>query len=139
MLHYAQQIPCADIAVAYGAPCSVADERVMVTVHLKQGVCFDPDEVHGWLTKQQKDGGMNPEWMPDYIRIIESFPVTDTQKIMVRPYKKEHFDIENNPGMVVYFRERGMDTYRKLTPEKFSEIRKAFRKNGRESLIARAN
>ncbi|MBP7585353.1 MAG: AMP-binding protein [Spirochaetes bacterium] len=139
VLHYAQQIPCVDIAVAYGAPCSVADERVMVTVQLKQGACFDPDEVHEWLIRQQKEGGMDPKWMPDYIRVIDSFPVTDTQKIMVRPYKKEHFDIECNPHMVVYFRERGVDTYQKLTPEKFARIIETFRKNGRESLIARAN
>ncbi len=137
VLHYAQQIPCVDIAVAYGAPCPVADERVMVTVQLKQGACFDPDEVHEWLLKQQKEGGMDPKWMPDYIRIIDAFPVTDTQKIMVRPYKKEHFDVECHPGMVVYYRERGMDTYEKLSLEKFTALKENFKKNGRESLISR--
>ena len=107
VLQFAQEIPCVDCAVAYGAPCHVADERVMVTVQLKKNHAFDPDEVHTWLVKQQKEGGMDPKWMPDYIRIIESFPVTDTQKIMVRPYKKDHFNIEKNPDMHVYFCERG--------------------------------
>jgi fatty-acyl-CoA synthase len=139
VLHYAQQIPCVDCAVAYGAPCHVADERVMVTVQLKQGACFDPDEVHGWLISQQREGGMDPKWMPDYIRIIDAFPVTDTQKIMVRPYRKENFNIECNPAMVVYYRERGSDTYLKLTGEKFAELKESFRKNGRESLISQAN
>ena len=136
VLHFAQAIPCVDCAVAFGAPCHVADERVMVTVQLKKGHAFDPDEVHGWLVSQQKEGGMDPKWMPDYIRIIESFPVTDTQKIMVKPYKKEHFNLDRNPDMHIYYRERGGNTYHRMTKEKFLEIKDGFRKNGREGLLA---
>ena len=78
---------------------------------------------------------MDPKWMPDYIRIIDTFPVTDTQKIMVRPYKKDHFNMESNPDMQVYFRERGGVTYHRLTREKFLELKDGFRKNGREALL----
>lgn len=139
VLHYAQQIPCVDIAIAYGVPCHVSDEHVMICVQLKQGSHFNADEVHEWLIKQQKEGGMDPKWMPDYIRIIDSFPVTDTQKILVRPYKKDNFNLNCNPSMLIYFRERGDNTYKKLTREKFEQIRENFRKNGRESLISTAN
>jgi len=45
----------------------------MITVQLKDGVAFDPDKVYAWFIKQQKEGGMDPKWMPDYIRVIESF------------------------------------------------------------------
>lgn len=135
VLQFAQAIPCVDCAVAYGAPCHVADERVMITIQLKKGHVFNPDEVHSWLLKQQKEGGMDPKWMPDYIRIIDTFPVTDTQKIMVRPYKKDHFNMESNPDMQVYFRERGGATYHRLTREKFLELKDGFRKNGREALL----
>ncbi|MBN1497948.1 MAG: AMP-binding protein [Spirochaetes bacterium] len=136
VLHFAQAIPCVDCAVAYGAPCHVADERVMVTLQLKKGHEFKPEEVHTWLVIQQKEGGMDPKWMPDYIRIIECFPVTDTQKIMVKPYKKEHFNLECNPDMHIYYRERGGNTYHRMTWEKFSEIKEEFKKNGREALLA---
>lgn len=78
---------------------------------------------------------MDPKWMPDYIRIIDSFPVTDTQKIMVKPYKKDYFNIEKNPDMTVYFRERGDSTYRRMTREKFLEIKDGFIKNGREAFL----
>jgi fatty-acyl-CoA synthase len=104
VLDYAQKVPCVDCAIAYGAPCEVADEKVMITVQLKDGETFHPDDVYAWFIRQQKEGGMDPKWMPDYIRVIDKFTVTDTQKIIVRPFKREHFNIENNPGMKIYFR-----------------------------------
>lgn len=135
VLHFAQEIPGVDTAVAYGVPCPVADEHVMITVQLRKNFAFNPEEALAWLLRQQKEGGMDPKWMPDYIRIIDSFPVTDTQKIMVRPYKRESFNIEKNPDMQVFFRERGDTSYRHLTREKFLELKEGFRKNGRESLL----
>jgi fatty-acyl-CoA synthase len=136
VLHFAQEIPGVDCAVAYGVPCQVADEHVMITVQIRKNCAFNPDDAYAWLLKQQKEGGMDPKWMPDYIRIIDSFPVTDTQKIMVRPYKKDFFNIEKNPDMQVYYRERGDTTFRRLTWEKFYELKDGFIKNGRENLLA---
>ncbi|MCX5850111.1 MAG: AMP-binding protein [Deltaproteobacteria bacterium] len=135
VLCFAQNIPVVDCAIAYGAPCEVADEKVMVTVQLKDGFAFEPDKVYAWFIKQQKEGGMDPKWMPDYIRIIESFPVTDTQKIMVRPFKRENFNLEGNPGMQIYFRQRGDNTYRRLTPDEFNKIKEEFKLNGREAIL----
>jgi fatty-acyl-CoA synthase len=135
VLLYTQNIPAVDCAIAYGAPCEVADEKVMVTVQLKDGVAFEPDKVYAWFIKQQKEGGMDPKWMPDYIRIIERFPVTDTQKIMVRPFKREHFDLECNPDMKIYYRKRGDNTYRRLTPDEFNKIKEDFKVNGRETIL----
>jgi fatty-acyl-CoA synthase len=135
VLLYAQNIPTVDCAIAYGAPCEVADEKVMITVQLKAGIAFDPDKVYAWFIKQQKEGGMDPKWMPDYIRVIESFPVSNTQKIIVRPFKREHFDLECNPGMQIYYRKRGDNTYRSLTLDEFGKIKEAFRLNGRETIL----
>ncbi|MFY9398092.1 MAG: AMP-binding protein [Desulfomonilia bacterium] len=135
VLEYAQCMPGVDCAIAYGAPCEVSDERVMVTVQLRQGAVFDPDEVYAWLIRQQKEGGMDPKWMPDYIRVVDAFPVSDTQKIMIRPFKREHFNLDARPDMKVYYRRRGDTTYRLLTPEEFQEIKEAFRRNGRDLLL----
>jgi acyl-CoA synthetase (AMP-forming)/AMP-acid ligase II len=136
VLNFARNVPCVDCAIAYGAPCEVADEKVMITIQLKDGVAFEPDKVHSWFIKQQKEGGMDPKWMPDYIRVIEHFPVTDTQKIIVRPFKREHFDLECNPGMQIYYRKRGDDNYRRLTLDEFGKIKESFRSNGRETILA---
>ncbi|MBN1534167.1 MAG: AMP-binding protein [Spirochaetes bacterium] len=135
VLHYALGIHGVDSAVAYGVPSPVADEHVMIAIQMKQDRAFDPGETHHWLVRQQESGGMDPKWMPDYIRIVDTFTVNDTQKIIVRPYKREHFNVERNPNMTIYFRERGDRTYRKLTGERFVEIRNRFVSNGREGLL----
>jgi fatty-acyl-CoA synthase len=135
VLQYAQEMPGVDCAIAYGAPCDVSDEKVMVTVQLKKGEKFCPDEVYAWLIRQQKEGGMDPKWMPDFIRIIESFPVTDTHKIVVRPYKREHYNIENNLTMQIYYRTKEDTTYHLLTPEKYQAMKTCFINNGRDSLL----
>lgn len=79
---------------------------------------------------------MDPKWMPDYIRVIEKFSVTDTQKILVRPFKRENFNIEINASMRIYFRRRGDTAYRLLTPDEFRKIREDFKTNGREAILA---
>lgn len=136
VLNFAQNVPCVDCAIAYGAPCEVADEKVMITVQLKEGVPFEPDKVYEWFMKQQKEGGMDPKWMPDYIRVIEKFPVTDTQKIIVRPFKRENFNIDRDPSMRIYFRRRGDNTYRLLTPDEFNKIKEDFKTNGRAAILS---
>jgi acyl-coenzyme A synthetase/AMP-(fatty) acid ligase len=128
-------MPGVDCAIAYGAPCDVSDEKVMVAVQIKKGEEFSPDAVYAWLIRQQKEGGMDPKWMPDFIRVIDSFPVTDTHKIVVRPYKKEHYNIENNPAMQIYYRAKGDTTYHLLTPEKYQAMKACFINNGRDSLL----
>lgn len=135
VLDFAQKVPCVDCAIAYGAPCEVSDEKVMITVQLKERTAFNPDEVYQWFIRQQKEGGMDPKWMPDYIRVIEKFAVTDTQKIIVRPFKKENFNLDTNPDMKIYFRQRGDNTYRLLTPEEFNTIKESFKATGREAIL----
>jgi len=109
----------------------------MIAIQLKDGASFNPDEVYRWFMQQQKEGGMDPKWMPDYIRIIDKFSVTNTQKIMVRPFKKENFNLDSNPTMKIYFRQRGDNTYRLLTPDEFVKIKEAFKTNGREAVLSR--
>ncbi len=137
VLEYALRLPGVELAVAYGAPCEVSDEKVMIAVKLKEGASFDPKTSFEWFVQQQKEAGMDPKWMPDYIRIVDGFAVTETQKIVYRALKSENFNIERVPGMCVYFRQRGDDTFRPLTPEAFAAIKKHFTKTGREDLLTR--
>jgi fatty-acyl-CoA synthase len=135
VLGYAQRIPGVEHAIAYGAPSDVSDEKVMIAVQLREGAEFDPAAVHAWLEHEQREGGMDPKWMPDFIRVEDQFPMTETGKIPVRPYKKEHFDLERTPGMRVYHRPRGATTYVPLTPEACAAMKESFRRNGREALL----
>ena len=88
----------------------------MTTIQMRENAAFDPQQAFDALMAQQKTGGMDPKWMPDYIRIIDAFNVTSTQKILVRPFKQQHFNLEKHPDMVVYHRQRGDTTYHRLTP-----------------------
>jgi fatty-acyl-CoA synthase len=133
---YAVRLPGVKQAIAYGAPCEVSDEKVMVTIELQKGVTFDPQACFVWYTKQQTEGGMDPKWMPDYVRIIDSFSLTDTQKLLVRPYKREHFDLESHPNMVIYFRQRGDTQYRRFTEQNYKALKKAFIDADREALLS---
>jgi fatty-acyl-CoA synthase len=137
VLEYARRLPNVELAAAYGVPCEVSDEKVMIAVKPKEGTSFDPKASFEWFLQQQKESGMDPKWMPDYIRIVDAFVVTETQKIVCRPLKNENFNIERHAGMRVYFRQRGDDTFRPLTAAGFSKIKKHFVKTGREELLTR--
>jgi len=135
VLQAALRLPGAKLAIAYGAPCEVSDEKVMITLEMQPGDAFQPRETFDWFRKQQETGGMDPKWMPDYIRIVDAFPLTNTQKILVRPFKKEHFNLEQNPEMKVYYMQRGDTTYRELTRSGYDEIQKSFQATGRQGLL----
>ncbi len=133
---YAAQAPGVALAAAYGAPCEVSDEKVMVAVQLNKNAAFDPQKTYDWFLEQQKNGGMDPKWMPDYIRIIDSFEMThQTQKILIRPLKRKHFNIDKSPEMKVFFRQRGDDTYHELTSDHFVKIKDSFEETGRTNLL----
>lgn len=131
VLHYAGRLPGVELAVAYGVPCEVSDEKVMIAVQLLQGTRFDPQSSFDWFMEQQRNGGMDPKWMPDYIRVIDSFPLTNTQKIVVRPYKRDHFNIRAVPDMEVYWRRRGDASYNPLIMERYQDIENEFSRTGR--------
>jgi len=135
VVEVALRLPGVKLAIAYGAPCEVSDEKVMVALEMLPGAAFDPQAAFDWYRREQEAGGMDPKWMPDYIRIVGSFSLTDTQKILIRPFKREHFDLERHPAMTVYFTQRGDTAYRRLTPSDFDRIREGFRATGREGLL----
>jgi fatty-acyl-CoA synthase len=132
---YTSKMPSVKQTVAFGAPCEVSDEKVMAVIELDTDHAFDPKACFAWYKKQQAEGGMDPKWMPDYIRIVDSFHITSTQKILVRPYKSEHFNLERNPQMVIYFRKRGDTEYRRFTKPDFDELKKSFVDAGRQGLL----
>lgn len=135
VLQHVLELPGVGLAAAYGAPCEVADEKVMVAIQLKKDAVFDPPKAYDWFMERQK-GGMDPKWMPDFIRIVDGFEMThQTQKILVRPLKREHFNLEKFHEMKVYYRQRGDQTYKELTPEAFAELKALFQKMGRQDLL----
>ena len=120
------EFPGFSLAVAYGVPCAVSDELVMAAVKLCDGEEFEPTDFFGWC-KQQVDGGsMDPKWLPDYVRVVDDFEYTQTQKILVRNLKQVHFDRRRLPREPIYWRSRGDTSFRPLTSEDYEGLRNEF-------------
>jgi fatty-acyl-CoA synthase len=117
--------PDVPLAAAYGVPCAVSDELVMIAVKMRDGAKFDPKGFFDFCEHQIEHGGMDRKWFPDFVRVVDDFEYTGTQKILVRNLKSVHYD----PRRVrepLYFRERGDDRYKPLRLEDFEAMRKRF-------------
>ncbi|TFH24861.1 MAG: hypothetical protein E4H03_02440 [Myxococcales bacterium] len=124
------------LAAAYGVPCVVSDELVMAAVKLKDGAKFDPKGFFEFCERQISEGGMDRKWFPDFLRIVDDFEYTGTQKILVRNLKAAHFHPERVKDPV-YWRERGDDSYKPFTADDFSRLRANFEKAERLQLVER--
>jgi hypothetical protein len=69
---------------------------------------------------------MDRKWFPDFVRVVEEFEYTQTEKILVRNLKRVHFDLTRVGDAPVYFRRRGDSAYRRLTTAAYQQIREEF-------------
>ncbi len=114
------------LAAAYGVPCAVSDELVMAAVKLRPGGQFDAQEFFAFCDRQVKQGGMDPKWLPDFLRLVDDFEYTQTEKILVRNLKKAHFDRRRLPTEPIYWRRRGDTTYKPFSSEDYEVLRREF-------------
>lgn len=129
--------PDIPLAVAYGVPCAVSDELVMVAVKLRDGASFDPQKFFDWCEEQVQGASMDRKWVPDFVLIVEDFVYTETQKVLVRNYKKMHFNLDRIADAEIYWRERGDTRYKPFTPDAYRGLRKHFEASERLALLDR--
>lgn len=132
-----QEHPDVTLAAAYGVPCAVSDELVMVALKLREGADFDPKGFFDFCEEQVEHGGMDRKWFPDFVRLVEDFEFTQTQKILVRHLKRDHFHRERLPDAPIYWRRRGDDRFRPFGKEDFAALRQEFRAAEREQQLER--
>ncbi|MFQ5418009.1 MAG: AMP-binding protein [Myxococcota bacterium] len=125
------------LAAAYGAPCAVSDELVMVALKLREGARFDPQKFFDYCQHATTHGGMDPKWFPDFVRVVSEFEYTQTQKVLVRNLKAVQFDRRRLPDEPIYWRQRGDTTYREFTKADFEELQKSFEASERGHLLDR--
>jgi len=125
------------LAAAYGVPCSVSDELVMVALELADGARFDPAGFFEYCERQCREGGMDRKWLPDFVRIVPGFDYTETQKILVRNLKKQHFDLRRISDQPIFWRERGDTRFKSFSRKDFEDLRDVFRASEREDLLDR--
>jgi fatty-acyl-CoA synthase len=129
--------PDVALAVAYGVPCAVSDELVMAAIKLRAGATFDPQAFYDWCEAQVTDASMDRKWFPDFVRLVDDFEYTKTQKVLVRNLKKEHFDPHYRHGEPIYWRRRGDSRFQPFTDADFEALRKEFAAAERLPLLDR--
>jgi len=115
-----------DLAAAYGVPCAVSDELVMVALKLRPGRRFDPRAFFEFCERQVTEGGMDRKWFPDFVRLVDDFEYTQTQKILVRPLKAVHYDRNRLAEAPLYWRERGDASFKELSAADYQRLRREF-------------
>lgn len=129
--------PDVALAVAYGVPCVVSDELVMAAVKLRDGVSFDPRAFFAWCEAQVDGGSMDRKWFPDFVRLVDDFEYTQTQKVLVRHLKAVHFDRRRLPDAPIFWRERGDEAFKPFTAADFARLRVEFDRAERSQLLDR--
>jgi fatty-acyl-CoA synthase len=114
------------LAAAFGVPCAVSDELVMAALKLRAGAPFDPKSFFAFCDRQVEHGGMDRKWFPDFVRIVDEFEYTQTEKILVRNLKRVHFDLNRLPDGRIYWRTRGDTAYRPFTRADYEALRHEF-------------
>lgn len=125
------------LAVAYGVPCSISDELVMAALKLRDGARFDPQAFFDWCETEVNGGSMDRKWMPDFVRLMDDFEYTQTQKVVVRHVKQVHFDLHRIPDAVIYWRQRGGTAYRRFTSDDYAAVRQEFAAREKLDLLDR--
>jgi fatty-acyl-CoA synthase len=134
---HVQEHPDIALAAAYGVPCGVSDELVMVAVKLRPGAQFDAQAFFEFCDAQVTSGGMDRKWFPDFVRVVDEFEYTQTEKILVRNLKAVHFDRNRLPEASLYFRVRGDTTFRPFTTAEYAELRREFAEREKLDLLDR--
>ncbi len=121
-----QEHPDIVLAAAYGVPCAVSDELVMVALKMRPGAPFDPKGFFDFCEDLITNGGMDRKWLPDFVRIVDEFEYTQTEKILVRNLKAVHFDRGRLGDAPLFFRTRGDAAYRPLAAADYAKLRAEF-------------
>ena len=129
--------PDVALAAAYGVPCAVSDELVMVALKMRDKAKFDPKGFFDWCEEQVEGASMDRKWMPDFIRLVDDFEYTQTQKVLVRNLKNVHFDRNRLPDAPIYWRGRTDQSFRPFTRQDYDRLREEFAAAERLELLDR--
>ena len=129
--------PDVALAVAYGVPCAVSDELVMAAMKMREGADFDPVGFFAWCEEQVEGASMDRKWFPDFVRPVDDFEYTETQKVLVRNLKKTHFDRRRLADARIFWRRRGDQRYVEFTAEDFASLQQRFARAERQQLLDR--
>jgi fatty-acyl-CoA synthase len=114
------------VAASYGVPCAVANDLVMAALKLPPGESFGDLDLYTYCENLTDGGGMSRVWIPDFVRIVDDFPYTQSMKIVTRTLRAEHFNPSAVSGDPLFWREHGDKDFKPLTAEDYDALRERF-------------
>jgi fatty-acyl-CoA synthase len=115
----------------YGVPDEAAGDRVMAAAQPFPGRSLDANDLYAHLRAQPE---LSPKWLPTYLVTADELPRGVTGKVLVRELRREKFLLGRARGPV-WWRERGEEGYKRLTPADEELVRMRFADAGREHLL----
>jgi len=88
LMRYPGMLLCA----VYGVPDADAGDRVMAAIQLAPGTAFDLVAFEEFLAGQRDLG---PKWVPSYVRVVDGFPMTATNKVIKRELVRERWEVDS--------------------------------------------
>jgi fatty-acyl-CoA synthase len=78
------------LAAVYAVPDEDVGDQVMAAVQLRPDATFDAARFDRFLAEQPDLG---TKWSPRYVRITETLPMTETQKVLKRALRRERWEV----------------------------------------------
>jgi fatty-acyl-CoA synthase len=97
-------------------------------VQLRDGTSFDPATFAASVDALPEIG---PKWRPRYVRVVNEFPTTGTNKIVKRTLVRQKYRRDLCGDDDLYVRDRGAAEYRALTDDDEATLRAALEHAGR--------
>jgi fatty-acyl-CoA synthase len=121
-------VAAATVAV-YGVPDPTSGDQLMVALELTPGAEFDPAAFSAFLAAQPDLG---TKGKPRLVRLVQSMPVTATNKINKRPLRTERW---NATDPIWWRPDPRSDNYVRFTTEDAAAMTDQFATNGRLALL----
>ena len=116
------------LTAVYGVPDAEVGDRVMAAIQFANGVDFDPVACATFLTAQPELG---PKWVPTYVRIVDEFPMTQTNKILKRDLVRQQWPLDGQ----VWWRPTKAVEFVPFTAHDRDRLHERFRAAGRANVL----
>ena len=121
------RFPGVVLPAVYGVPDADVGDRVMAALQMELAA-FDPVAFSAFMAEQSDLG---PKWFPSYVRVVSTFPMTETNKVVKRHLQREHWESSDptwhsaGPGK----------PYVRIDDSMLKEIRGRFGSRGRSAVL----
>ena len=123
------RFPDTVLVAVYAVPDAGVGDQVMAAIQLRDNGSFDPVAFEEFLRAQPDLG---TKWAPKFVRLIDEFPMTLTNKIQKRQLRSE---LWNGPDPI-WWKEDRAGPYRRFTPGDAGGLERSFEQHGRGSVLA---